>query len=194
VPVPLSILFVQQLVASASAAIMVMLLFASIGPSVSWTSVLRTRPWHSWLWRLIASASSYLLFYFIFGALNYSLITKPYYDTHAGGLTAPAPEIVFMIEPIRGVFIIFLVLLFLLSFRGTKRQTVIMIGWLLFAIVGIVPLVLQVRMLPLFLLAASAVEIFLQNFLTGAVVAWLMSIEDPVETPAKERVKQPVPS
>jgi hypothetical protein len=33
--------------------------------------------------------------------------------------------------------------------------------------------------LPLFLLAASAVEIFFQNFLTGVVAAQLMGIEDP---------------
>jgi VIT1/CCC1 family predicted Fe2+/Mn2+ transporter len=50
-------------------------------------------------------------------------------------------------------------------------------GWLLFAIGGIVPLVLQISSLPLLLLIASAVEIFLQNFLTGAVAARLLGIE-----------------
>jgi hypothetical protein len=53
-------------------------------------------------------------------------------------------------------------------------------GWLLFAIGGIVPLVLQISSLPLLLLAASAVEIFCQNFLTGMVAAGLMGIDEKV--------------
>jgi hypothetical protein len=42
---------------------------------------------------------------------------------------------------------------------------------------GIVPVVLQISSLPFFLLAASTVEIFCQNFLTGAVSAWLLGVD-----------------
>lgn len=179
VTVPLPVLFIQQLLASAGAALVIVLLFAAAGqPAFSWAEALRTRPWHSWLWRFVVSAFSYLLFYFVFGALNYSLITGPYYESHAGGLAVPAPEVVLMAELVRAPLIVLSILLFLLSVRGTKRQLMIRTGWLLFAIGGIVPLVLQISSLPLLLLAASAVEIFLQNFLTGVVAAGLMGIEE----------------
>jgi hypothetical protein len=178
VTVPLPVLFAQQLLASAGAALVIVLLFAAVGkPAVSWADALRTRPWHSWLWRFVVSAFSYLVFYFVFGALNYSLVTAPYYETHAGGLTVPAPTVVLMAELVRAPLIVLSILFFLLSVRGTKRQLMVRAGWLLFAIGGIVPLVLQVSSLPLLLLAASGVEIFLQNFLTGAVAAGLMGID-----------------
>jgi len=177
VPVPISILIGQQCLAASSAALAITLLFASIGKSVSWREALQRRPWHSWLWRFLLSACSYMLFYFIFGALNYSLVTKPYYESHAGGLAVPTLEILFIVEAVRGLLIVFSVLLFLLSSRGTRRQLMITTGWLLFAIGGIVPLIWQINSLPLFLLFASAIEIFFQNFLTGAVAAWLMGIE-----------------
>ena len=176
---PLPILFSQQLLASAGAALAIVLLFATVGrPASSWADALRTRPWQSWVWRFLLSAVSYLVFYFIFGALNYSLVTAPYYETHAGGLTVPAPMVVLMAELVRAPLIVLSILFFLLSVRGTKRQLMVRTGWLLFAIGGIVPLVLQVSSLPLLLLAASAVEIFLQNFLTGVVAAGLMGIEE----------------
>lgn len=179
VTIPLPVLFAQQLLASAGAALAIVLLFSSIGkPAVSWADALRARPWYSWLWRFVVSSISYLLFYFFFGALNYSLVTAPYYEAHAGGLNVPAPMVVLMAESIRAPLIVLSVLFYLLSARGTKRQLMLKTGWLLFAIGGIVPLVLQIGSLPLLLLAASAVEIFLQNFLTGVVAAGLMGSEE----------------
>lgn len=178
VPIPIPILFTQQALASAGAAFVIVLAFAAIGtPRETWSDALRTRPWSSWLWRFFLSSFSYLVFYFIFGAINYSLVTKPYYESHAGGLTVPAPEVVLAAESIRAPLIILSILFYLLSVRGTKRELMVKTGWLVFAVGGIIPLVLQISSLPLFLLAASAVEIFCQNFLTGAVAAWLMGIE-----------------
>jgi hypothetical protein len=162
VTVPIPVLLAQQALASACAALVITLTFASIG---------RPR-------RFIASAASYLAFYYVFGAINYALVTKPYYEMHAGGLAAPAPEPVLMAELVRAPLIILSVLLFLLSTRGTRRQLMVRTGWLLFAVGGIFPLVLQISVLPILLLAASAVEIFCQNFLTGAVAARLMGIEE----------------
>lgn len=179
VSIPLPVLAAQQILATIGAALVITLVFTSSGQSVSWLSALRTRPWYSWMWRFIASAMSYLVFYFVFGGLNYQLVTKPYYETHAGGLTVPAPEIVFIIESIRSLIIVFSVFLFLLSIRGTRRQLLVGTGWLLFAIGGIIPLIWQIGTLPLFLLVASALEIFFQNFLTGMVAARLMGIEGP---------------
>ena len=178
VPLPIPVLLAQQALASAIAALTITLVFAKVGHSISWMHALHAHPWYSWIWRFILSAFSYLAFYFVFGGLNYSLVTKPYYESHAGGLTVPEPQLVFIIESIRGVLIVFSVLLFLLSMRGTRRQLMVSTGWLLFSVGGIIPLIWQIGHLPLFLLFASAIEIFCQNFLTGAVAAWLMGIED----------------
>jgi hypothetical protein len=109
--------------------------------------------------------------------LNYAFVTRPYYETHAGGLAVPAPEVVLILESIRGLLIVFSVLLLLLSMRGTRKQLIITTGWLIFAVGGIIPLCWQITTLPLFLLFASAIEIFFQNFLTGAVSALLLGVE-----------------
>jgi hypothetical protein len=177
VPLPLPVLFAQQLLASIGAALVITLTCAKKGQPVSWLGALRTRPWFAWLWRFLLSAFSYLVFYFIFGALNYSLVTQPYYESHAGGLIAPAPEVVLLAELVRAPLIVLSILLFLLSERGTKRELMIKAGWLLFAVGGIFPVVLQISRLPFFLLAASTVEIFCQNFLTGVVSASLLGVE-----------------
>jgi CubicO group peptidase (beta-lactamase class C family) len=67
-------------------------------------------------------------------------------------LIVPAVDVVLMAELVRAPLIVLSILFFLLSVRGTKRQLMVRTGWLLFAIGGIVPLVLQVSSLPLLLL------------------------------------------
>lgn len=119
-----------------------------------------------------------MIFYFIFGALNYELVTRPYYEIHAGGLTVPTLDVVLMAEHIRGVLIVISVLLFLLALRASKRRLVLLTGLILFSIGGLVPLTMQASTLPFLLLAASAVEILFQNFSTGAVTAWLLGQSD----------------
>jgi len=177
VTIPVPMLLVQQLFAAAGAALAITLLFAPAGWSFSWRQSLRARPWHAWLWRFLASALSYLVFYWVFGGLNYALVTKPYYGAHAGGLAVPAAGTVLALESVRGLLIVFSVLLLLLSLQGTRRRLVTTTGWLIFAIGGVIPLFWQVTTLPLLLLLASAGEIFFQNFLTGAVSAGLLGIE-----------------
>ena len=73
VSISVSVLIVQQLLATVGAALVITKVFAAPAPSISWTSSLQKRPWYSWTWRFIASATSYLVFYFVFGNLNYQL-------------------------------------------------------------------------------------------------------------------------
>ncbi len=186
VSIPIPMLVIQQLCATTGAALVITLVHGSAGNSISWISSLQRRPWYSWTWCFILTAMSYLAFYFVVGGLNYQLVTKPYYETHAGGLTVPPVDVVLTIEAIRAVLIVFSVFLFLLSARGTRRQLMISTGWLLFAIGGIIPLLLQIGSLPIFLLAASAVEIFFQNFLTGVLAARLLGLE------SKDEMQVPV--
>jgi hypothetical protein len=57
-----------------------------IATTVSWSS----RTWYSWAWRLCVSAASYVLFYWIYGALNYLLVTRPYYSPQQTTLQVPS--------------------------------------------------------------------------------------------------------
>jgi hypothetical protein len=174
VPLPIPVLLVQQVLAAAGAALAIAILFATAGQPISWWTALRQRPWHAWVWRFAVSAFSYIVFYYVFGALNYALVTQPYYASHAGGLAVPSPGQVIVAELVRAPLIMLSVLLFLLSARMPRRRLMVVTGLLLFAIGGIVPLVMQISSLPRLLLAASAVEIFCQNFGAGLVAARLL--------------------
>jgi hypothetical protein len=68
--------------------------------------------------------------------------------------------------------------LLILAAHTTRGRTLLVAGMTLFWVGGVVPLTLQLGNLPLLLLLASAVEIFLQNFLTGVVAAALFWTAD----------------
>lgn len=174
VPMPLPILFIQQLVASTTIAMLVALLFSRPAKSPSIRDSLRLRPWISWVWRFLASCLTYLLAYFVFGAINYSLVTQPFYETHTGGLNVPPLELVLFVEVLRAPLIILSIGLFVFSFAVSRRRLVLTTGILLFWVGGLVPLVLQLGTLPVPLLLASVVEILFQNTLTGVVAAGLL--------------------
>ena len=59
---------------------------------------------------------------------------------------------------------------------STLKTLDVTTGFILFAVGGLALVTMQVGVLPLFRLAASAVEIFLQNFSTGVVISRFMSI------------------
>lgn len=171
-PIPL---VVQQLIASILTAGMVTLLFADGSATRVITA---TRAWYDWTWRFLASGVSYLVFYFVFGGINYTFVTKPYYDSHAGGLTVPAPGTVLVAELIRGMMIALSVVPFLLVPKPLRVRA-ILTGVVLFAVGGIMPLLFQVGSLPVLLLAASGIEILFQNFSTGVVAALLLGTQLP---------------
>lgn len=129
------------------------------------------RSWFSWLWRF---ALSYIVFYYFFGAINYLLVTGPYYEAHTGGLVSPPQEVILKAELIRAALIVLSIVPFLLAFRASKKRMAFLAGLILFAVGGLAPLLMQVRGLPLVLLAASAVEIFFQNYSTGVVSLYLL--------------------
>ena len=165
-------LFIQQALAALAVGGVVTALFAPAGTIPSAPAAHRSP--FSWAWRFVLSALVYVVFYFIFGGINYALVTRPYYAAHAGGLTVPAAQVTLQAEVIRGVLIALSVLPFLLTIRAGRGRLAMLTGIILFAIGGLVPLTMQVGALPIILLAASAVEIFFQNFLTGVVVSRLL--------------------
>ena len=166
---------VQQFVVALVTTWIIVKLFAPIVDSAPMISIQRS--WISWLWRFVLSVLSYIFFYYFFGAINYLLVTGPYYETHAGGLVVPAQNIIIQAELIRAVLIALSVIPFLLNFPKNRRSKMWLTGLILFAVGGVTPLLVQVGSLPSVVLAASSVEIFCQNFFTGVVTARLMSID-----------------
>lgn len=133
----------------------------------------RKRAWYSWAWRFVVSSFSYLLFYFIFGAMNYQLVTKPFYAAHVSGLAVPAPQTVLLAELVRAPLIVLSIVPLILLWKGEKSVLAILCGIILFVIGGVIPLLINTD-LPDILRFASAVEIFFQNFLTGCVASALL--------------------
>jgi hypothetical protein len=169
---PLVLLLLQQFLAALIVTWLIVKLFASSETTAPPATV--NRSWFSWIWRFVVSALSYIIFYYFFGAINYLLVTGPYYETQAGGLVVPAQEVILKAELIRAPMIVLSVIPFLLTFRASKKRTGFLTGLILFAVGGVAPLLMQVNVLPFILLAASAVEIFFQNYLTGIVTARLL--------------------
>ena len=134
-----------------------------------------SRSWPSWLWRVAAAAAIYFALYFVIGGLNYTLVTRPYYETHAGGLTIPPAQTVFLYEPFRGLLMAVSVLPLIIALRMPARRAAVIAGLLLFVVGGVVPLLPQTA-LPLYLRLASLWEIFGQNFLLGVACAYLFAL------------------
>lgn len=165
-------LLLQQLVAALVAGLVITVLFATKETTAPVAPVKRSI--FSWTWRFAIATLAYVIFYFIFGSINYILVTKPYYETHAGGLDVPPVQVTLAAEVVRGALIALSVLPFLLTVPADKKRLGALTGLILFAIGGLVPLTMQVGVLPPFLLLASAWEIFAVNFSTGWVLARLL--------------------
>ena len=165
-------LILQQVPAALITSWVITVLFTSRETVTSIAS--SSRSFLSWSWRFAVGALSYLISYFLFGALNYALVTRPYYETHAGGLNVPVLGTILTAELIRSVLITLSILPLFLTVQADKKRLMLLSGLILFSVGGLVPLSMQVNALPFFLLAASAVEIFFQNFSTGTVAALLL--------------------
>ena len=166
------VLILQQLLVALITTSLIVKIFAPIEHTALTT--LPQRSWFSWIWRFAVSGLSYMVLYYFFGAINYLLVTGPYYETQAGGLVVPAPDVILKAELVRAPMIVLSVVPFLLTFRASKRRRDFLTGLILFVVGGVAPLLMQVSTLPLILLAASTIEIFFQNYLTGVVTARLL--------------------
>lgn len=134
--------------------------------------------------RFALSAAAYLLFYYGFGAINYALVTGPYYASHPA-LAVPPAGTVLLVASLRSVLILLSLLPLIAALRLPRGQMARWCGGVLFVVGGVLPLLLQTGSLPPLLLAASGVEIFFQNFLTGVVAALLLG--RPQAAPARPR-------
>lgn len=150
-------------------------------------STVVSRPLYDWLWRLLVAAGVYVALYFVIGGINYTLITRPYYESHAASLTVPPAQTVLLFEPIRGLLIALSVLPLILALRMRTRTMAATAGLMLFIAGGLVPLLPQTS-LPVYLRVASLWEIFGQNFFTGVACALLFA------SPFQRSTEAPAPA
>lgn len=164
---------VLQLAVAILTALAITSLFA--GPPLPGTlpAVPRRTGW-SWLWRYGASALSYVVLYFITGAVNYILVTGPYYEAHVSGLVVPAPAFVLGVAVLEGALFPLAVLPLLYALPRSRRERAVIAGSVLFVLGGLVPLLIS-SSLPIELRAASLAEILFQKFPAGVVTTLLLS-------------------
>ena len=170
-------LMVMALISTLAAAVALTALFAPRRPAepVAWPR----RTALAWAGRFALSALGYLVFYWVFGALNYQLFTHTYYETHQATLLVPPAQTIVLVESVRAAMLALSVLPLAVAWPMTgdnRLRLALLSGLVLFLIGGALPLAGD-SSLPLFLRVASGWEIFLQNFSTGVVAALLLGGE-----------------
>jgi hypothetical protein len=132
----------------------------------------------SWIWRIGACVAGYGILSYGIDHVHYMLMAQYPSQSHPAGLTVPAAKEITAAIPIRGLFMIFSLLPFIIFMKSTLKAKMVLSGTILFVVGGIVPLTTHMSTLPLLLIAASLVELFFQNFLTGIISAWLLNIKE----------------
>lgn len=123
-------------------------------------------------WGVVASALVYVAAYFVTGAVNYALVTGPYYATHAGVLVTPPPSVVLAVAVIEGLALALGTVPLARRLAGPRWTRALVCGLTLWVLGGLVPL-LQAASLPDVLRVASAIEILFQKWPLGIAVVWL---------------------
>jgi hypothetical protein len=122
-----------------------------------------------------------VVFYWIYGALNYLLVTRPYYSAQQTTLQVPPAQVVLAAEAIRGPLLVLAVLPLVLTISLARRRLALSSSAVPFIIEGVVPLLRQAGILRTFLLIASGWEIFLQDVSLALVITWLLGTKQQSE-------------
>ncbi|WP_229126484.1 hypothetical protein [Halapricum desulfuricans] len=119
---------------------------------------------------LLAGTVTYAVLYFVIGALNYALVTGPYYEQSVEGLINPPLQVVLVVFLFRGA-LLSVSLIPLVRTVENPRWRAWMAALTVAVLAGFLPLLTQVGRLPLVVLVASSYEIVLQVCPTAVVVA-----------------------
>jgi hypothetical protein len=140
-----------------------------------WHNACHIHGWFNWVWRVVVGGLSYFVFYFVFGAANALLYTKPFYENNPQyGLTLPPAGIIFLAQLIRGPLMALGLGLLAQVVPVARRQLVLWLGVFLFVAAGVAPyLEVTFRTMPLGFNLATLAEIMFQNVLMGIVAAYL---------------------
>jgi hypothetical protein len=164
-------LMIVQFVAALVASLLITFLFSS-NSKQSFGSYFH-RPGAVWTMRFSICLGITLLIYSLLSATNYHLISKLYHDNYQISLAMPTAEVIFAIEFMRALLVILSLIPMVITIGATKRFIAVICGITL-VVLGILSPFLQVSNLSMFLLLASSGKIFLQNFLIGLLVGFVL--------------------
>ena len=134
----------------------------------------------SLVWRVVVCGLVYLVLFFVFGAIVYFLVTKPYYQEHA--LLRTAEEAVLslglwwpLIQVARGILMVAASVPLIFFLRTSRRNAAIIVGIILWTVGGLSPLLIPSQHVPALLMRFShTIEILCQNGGLGIVAVWLL--------------------
>ncbi len=161
-------LFVQQLLISIAFSSTAVLLFrknlsiTTKGPVSNINS--------SVIVKILIGSAVYMLLYYIWGWLNYNLLTKSFYESGVSGLHIPEGAVLIKIILFRGLLITLSVVPFLLLALPDNKRKLFETGSILFLFGGVIPMIYTIGMLPKELIWYSLAEILLQNFISGVLI------------------------
>jgi hypothetical protein len=141
---------------------------------VDFLGLFSSRRLSAWLVRLPLAELSYVVTYFVFGAIAFHY-TRPYYTEPSYGLNLklPDPGVVLKLQFLRSFIYLATALPLISGLRLRKLQKGILIGLLLFVAGGLAPLVSYPHW-PALLRYYHTLEILSQNFTSGFLFVLLL--------------------
>ena len=122
---------------------------------------------------ILASAASYVVYYLIFGALVFQLLTKQYYP-HAAEQVAAIGLWFWGYQFARGLLMTLSVVPIIYTLRLPRWQTALVVGVLVWVVGGAAPLVVPSTLMVAQQRYLHIFEIFTQNFSLGVTAALLL--------------------
>jgi hypothetical protein len=125
---------------------------------------------------VLLGALSYVLYYFIFGAITFQFFTKRFYP-HAAEQAAALGGWFWAYQFARGLMMVLAALPVIYTLRLPRWKAAIVVGSLIWVVGGLAPLVVpNAEMVPLQRFE-HIIEIFTQNFSLGLTATWLLRRE-----------------
>lgn len=132
----------------------------------------------AYLWRVPAAGAAYVALYWVFGAIFFLTLTRPYYEDPALRLQMETLEALGLWFPLiqfgRGVGMVLVSLPLLLALRMGRLAAGAAMGLILWTVGGLAPLVAPNELFPGLLRLYHILEILCQNGLFGLAMAWLL--------------------
>ena len=128
----------------------------------------------NWLGRLVLAALAYVPIYLAIGMTIAPIVTPYYTDPALGlGLRIPGFDIILPLEVFRGLLMVLALFPIVYLWRESRLGLALMLGWTVAVLGGIVPLLTNTTFPPV-LRVTHGIEITVDSFLFGLVLAWLL--------------------
>ena len=171
-------LMLVQFLAALVAGLLITFLFASSSKQIFGSYIHRS--WSAWIRRVTVSIIITFLILLLFSATNYQLVKKLYYDNYQISLENPTFPVTLTIQFMKAILIVFSLIPMITTIGATKRFIAVMSGISLVVLGALGPF-LQVSNLSMFLLLASSGKLFIQNFLIGIFIGFILGCPSKLE-------------